>query len=46
MALDTSKAFDRGWHADFLHKRKSYGISGQIYGLVKGGKRTSSGSGW
>ena len=28
------KAFDRVWHAVILHKRKSYGISGQIYGLI------------
>ena len=34
MALDTSKAFDRVWHAGLLHKRKSYGISGQIFGLI------------
>ena len=34
VALDISKAFDRVWHAGFLRKRKSYGISGQIFGLV------------
>ena len=34
VALDISKAFDRVWHADLLHKRKSYGISGQIFGLI------------
>ena len=34
VALDASKAFDRVWHAGLLHKLKSYGISGQIYGLV------------
>ena len=28
------KAFDRVWHAGLLHKLKSYGISGQIFGLV------------
>ena len=22
------------WHADLLHKRKSYGISDQIFGLI------------
>ena len=34
MALDISKAFDRVWHAGFLHKLKSYWISGQIFGLI------------
>ena len=34
MALDISKAFDRVWQADLLHKLKSYGISGQIFGLI------------
>ena len=33
-ALDISKAFDRIWHAVLLHKLKSYGISGQIFGLI------------
>ena len=30
----TSKAFKRIWHAGLLHKLKSYGISGLIFGLV------------
>ena len=34
VALDISKAFDMVWHAGFLHKLKSYGISGQTFGLV------------
>ena len=34
MALDICKAFDRVWHAGRLHKLKSYGISGQIFGLI------------
>ena len=34
VALYISKAFDRVWHAGLLHKLKSYGISGQIFGLI------------
>ena len=34
VALDISKAFYRVWHAGLLHKLKSYGISGQIFGLT------------
>ena len=33
VALDISKAFDKVWHADFLQKL-TYGISGQIFGLI------------
>ena len=33
VALDISKAFDRVWDTGLLHK-KSYGISGQIFGLI------------
>ena len=32
--LDISKAFYRVWDAGLLHKFKSYGISGQIFGLI------------
>ena len=34
VALDIFKAFDRVWHTDLLHKLKSFGISGQIFGLI------------
>ena len=32
-ALDKFKAFDRIWHTGLLHKLKSYGISGKMFGL-------------
>ena len=31
---DISKAFNRVWHASLLRKLKSFGISGQILGLI------------
>ena len=34
VAVATSKAFDRIWHAGLLHNRKCYGVSGQIFGLI------------
>ena len=34
MLLDIFKAFDRVWHAGPFHKRKSYGVSSQIFGLI------------
>ena len=34
VALYISKAFDRVWHAGLFHKLHSYGISGQIFGLI------------
>ena len=34
MAFDISKALDRVWHDGLLHKLKSHGISGQIFGLI------------
>ena len=34
VALDISKSFDRVWHAGLLHKLKSHGILGQIFGLI------------
>ena len=34
LALNISKAFDRVGHAGLLHKLKSYGISGQIFGFI------------
>ena len=34
VALDISKAFDRVWHTGLLHKLRSYGISGPIFGFI------------
>ena len=34
VALDISKALDRVWHDGLLHKVRSYGISGQIFGVL------------
>ena len=34
VTLDISKAFDMIWHVGLLHKVKSYGISGQIFGFI------------
>ena len=34
VSLDIPKAFSRVWHAGPLHNIKSYGISGQIFGLI------------
>ena len=34
VALDISKAFDSVWHAGILHKPRSWGISGQMFGLI------------
>ena len=34
VALNISKASGRVGHAEFLHKLHSYGISGQVFGLI------------
>ena len=34
VVLDIPKAFDRVWDTSLLHKLRSYGISGQIFGLI------------
>ena len=35
VALDISKAFDKVWHADLIHKLKAYGISGTFLAIIK-----------
>ena len=34
VALDIFRVFDRVWHTGLLHKRKSCGVPGQIFGLI------------
>ena len=34
ITLDISKSYNRVWHDGLLHKLMSYGISGQIFGLI------------
>ena len=34
MSDKIARAFNRVWHAGLLHKLKSYGISGQIFGHI------------
>ena len=34
VALDVSKAFERVWNTGLLHKINSYGMSGQLFGLI------------
>ena len=34
VSLDISKTFDKVWHPGLLPKLKSYGILGQIFGLI------------
>ena len=34
VALDKSKAFDRVWHVGLPQKLRSYGVLGQIFGLI------------
>ena len=34
VTLDIFKTFDRVWHAGFLHKVKSYGISSKMFAII------------
>ena len=34
VALNIPKTFNKVWYAGLLHKLKSYGIAGQIFGLI------------
>ena len=34
VTLDIFKLFVRVWYAVLLHKLKSYGVSGQVFGLI------------
>ena len=34
VAVNISKSFDKVWHAGLLHKLRSYGVSGQIFGFI------------
>ena len=34
VAPDIFKAFHRVWHAGRIHRLKSYGILGQVFGLI------------
>ena len=34
VARDISNDFDRVWHAGLFRRLKSYGISGQVFGLI------------
>lgn len=35
MALVTSKAFDKIWHAGLLHKRKGHVVTGRIIDIIQ-----------